>query len=100
MRQDQCCSVPLLPFFSWICISLLGSSISSTERALFRSPPSFPSNCYVKIPRTCSCKELKEGEERDCFRQCLTKSLTLSVNRKQEKRDFMLISLTKHKGEK
>lgn len=66
-----------------------GQLVSSTERALLGSPPSdgsvrvppskgsiwvpprapcgvppsFPSNCYVKIPRTCFCKELKEGEE-------------------------------------
>lgn len=70
-----------LPFLSWICISPLGSSFPAQKglcwgllppRAPFRFPPprapcgvplSFPSNCYVKIPRTCFCKELKEGEE-------------------------------------
>lgn len=83
MRHDWCCSqihLPL-PFSSWICISPLGSSFQAhtglcwgllpprapfrfpPPRAQRRVPPSFPSNCYVKIPRTCFCKELKEGEE-------------------------------------
>lgn len=83
MRHGWCCSqihLPLL-FLPWICISPLGSSFPAQKglcwgllppRAPFRFPPprapcgvppSFPSNCYVKIPRTCFCKELKEGEE-------------------------------------
>lgn len=91
MRHNWCRSqihLPL-PFLSRICISPLGSSFparkglfwgllpprapfrSPPPRALFGSlrglragsPPSFLSNCYVKIPRTCFCKELKEGEE-------------------------------------
>lgn len=43
--------------------------VSITERALCSGlpPPSFSSNCYVKIPRTCFCKELKEGEEEIVF---------------------------------
>lgn len=48
-------------------LQLSGSAVPSTERALFGAPPSSRRNCYVKIPRTCFCKELKEGEEEIVF---------------------------------
>lgn len=74
MKHDWCCSQIYLPLpLSWICISPLGSvgvsslqwlRLGSPHQGLHAgSPLSFPSNCYVKIPRTCFCKELKEGEE-------------------------------------
>jgi len=52
---------------SGTCGSALGSPPSPHRGALGRAPPSSSSNCYVKIPRTCFCKELKEGEEEIVF---------------------------------